>query len=252
MATKKSVAAMRAEVEPHQMREVPPRQDPRVTDRLLFGRVYWLYGVAPRESRLKNDVTDPPVGGWQHVLAFPGEKRWTLFCPITFTSHQVSVGSMEQDSFEGSPRPYTREWLASWITERWHAFATAGSQVDYDMAARVLRELGAEVPTVVPLAREEDDQRERGGKPAADRLLKPVKRSGKRGRVLEWFLDGGGPRSIREAMAEFEATRSSVLSYLFNLNKDHGVGYRLVGDTAEVELPPGCESPWDEQERTGQ
>lgn len=217
-----------------------------MTDRLLFGRVYYMYGVAPRSARLQNDITDPPVGGWQHALALVGEKNWTLFCPYTFRSFQVGVGSMEQDSFAAPHTARTREQLTKWLTDKWGELARQGAQADYDMAARFLMELGAPVPTVVPLAREGDETRERGGKPAEKRLTRPVRRDGKRGRVLDWFL-GKGPRSVREAMAEFDASRSSVLSTLHNLNKDHGVGYRLVGDTAEVELPKGCKDPWEKE-----
>ena len=99
---------------------------------------------------------------------------------------------------------------------------------------------------IIRIAYEEDANKERGGKPVADNLLKPVKRDGKRGKVLEWFMDTGEARSVREAMAEFEASRSSVLSYLHNLNKDHGIGYVLVGDTALVSMPAdvGDKGPW--------
>ncbi len=54
-----------------------------------------------------------------------------------------------------------------------------------------------------------------------------------------------GTRSVREAMAEFSMTRSNALSYLYMLQKDHGIGYDLVGDTATVKLPEGCTNPFD-------
>ena len=50
-------------------------------------------------------------------------------------------------------------------------------------------------------------------------------------------------------MAEFSITRSNVLSQLFLLTKDNGIGYELKGDTAVVIMPPGCESPWDTEEK---
>ena len=74
---------------------------------------------------------------------------------------------------------------------------------------------------------------------------KPVKRSGKRGKFLQWFLEGEGSRSVREAMAEFGMSRSNALSYLYMLQKDHGIGYELVGDIATIKLP-ACESPFDD------
>ena len=50
---------------------------------------------------------------------------------------------------------------------------------------------------------------------------------------------------IREAMAEFGLTRSGALSYAFNLNKDHGIGYSVVGDALTLILPKGCKNPWE-------
>lgn len=226
----------KAKPQPHVATEVPPRQDPKVTERMSFGRIHWVCGTTPK-GMTRNDVTDPPTNGAQCVLAFIGDKRWTVFCPITFTSYQLTVGGYEQKTFEGSPNPFTKDDLAKLITDKWEAFAASNSQVDYNLAARVLKELGAPVPTAMPTAREEDANKERGGKPVEDKLLKPVKRNGKRGKVLEWFTETDEARSIREAMAEFEASRSSILSYLHNLNKDHGIGYTLVGDTALVTIP---------------
>jgi len=207
-----------------------------VTDKLHFGRIYWVVGMTPK-GMTRNDVKDPPTNGNQCCFAFPGEKRWTVFCPISFRGFQLTIGSYEQKSFEPGHTAFTKDSLAKLVTNKWEQYAKANAQVDYNMAARVLKELGAPIPTAMPTASEEDGNKERGGKPVADKLLKPVKRKGKRGDVLAWFLETGEARSIREAMAQFEASRSSVLSYLHNLNKDHGVGYTLIGDTALVTLP---------------
>ena len=217
--------------------EVPPRQDPIVTERMSFGLIHWVVGTTPK-GMTRNDVTDPPTNGCQHVLVFVGEKRWMAFCPFTFTSYQLTIGGYEQKSFEGPRNPFTKDMLAELITRKWEEHAERNHMVDYNMAARVLKELGAPVPTAMPTAGADDDpNKERGGKPVADKLLKPVKQNGKRGKVLAWFLETGEARSIREAMAEFEASRSSILSYLHNCNKDHGIGYTLIGDTALVTLP---------------
>lgn len=77
-----------------------------------------------------------------------------------------------------------------------------------------------------------------GGKPAADKLLKPVKLNSKRGQFLKWFLDGN--RGVDQAMEHFGMTRNSVLTYWAALNRDHGIGYLLTGNTIEVILPVGC------------
>ena len=238
-------AARKTKPQPHVAIEVPPRQDPKLTEKLSWGRIHWVVGTTPK-GMTRNDITDPPTNGSQCVFAFPGEKKWMVFCPISFSSYQLTVGGYEQKSFEGASNPFAKEDLAKLVTDKWKYFAASNYHVDYNMAARVLKELGAPVPTAMPTAREEDANKERGGKPVADKLVKPVKRNGKRGKVLEWFLETGEARSIREAMAEFEASRSSVLSYLHNLNKDHGIGYTLIGDTALVALPAdvGEAGPW--------
>lgn len=229
---------------PHVALEVPPRQDPKITDKLYWGRIHWVVGTTPK-GMTRNDVTDPPTNGSQCCFVIPGDKRWMVFCPVSFSSYQVTVGGYEQKTFEGSPTPFDPAKLADWLIAKWETFAEHGNQVDYNMAARVIKELGGKVPTVVPMSTDEDPNKERGGKPVADNLVKPVKRTSKRGKVLEWFIETGEARSIREAMAEFDTTRSNVLSYLHNLNKDHGIGYRLVGDTALVELPADCgDNPW--------
>ena len=233
----------KAVLTPATVLEVAPRQDPKLTDKLLWGRIFWVVGTTPK-NMTHNCITDPPTNGSQCAFAFPGEKAWMVFCPITFQTYRVTPGSVEHKSFQGAMNPFTPVALGEWLTKKWENFARLGSQVDYNMAARVLKELGAAIPTVVPLVSEEDAHKERGGKPVGDKLLKGVKRDGKRGKVLEWFLSTGAPRSIREAMAEFDASRSSVLSYLHNLNKDHGIGYTLIGDTADVKLPKGCKSAW--------
>lgn len=241
----KSKAARHAKANPHVMIEPPPRQPTKVTDKLHWGRIFWVVGTTPK-NMTPNDINDPPTNGQQCAFAFPGEKFWMVFCPISFSSYRIRVGHVEQKSFIGDSQARTKKELSAWLTERWLKFANAGFQVDYNMAARVLKELGAEVPTIVPTAKEGEEEKERGGKPVEDKLLKPIKRTSKRGKVLDWFLAKDEARSIREAMAEFEASRSSVLSFLHNLNKDHGIGYRLIGDTAVVTLPADCgkDGPW--------
>lgn len=76
-----------------------------------------------------------------------------------------------------------------------------------------------------------------GGKPAADKVIKPLK-PGKRMEAYKFFAAPEGA-SVTRAMEHFKTTRSNVLSMLFLLNKEHGLGYRLSGDTATLEVPEG-------------
>jgi len=45
-------------------------------------------------------------------------------------------------------------------------------------------------------------------------------------------------------MAEIEVSRKNLLSQLFLLQKDHGIGYTVTGDAVEVHLPEGCDDPF--------
>ena len=139
---------------------------------------------------------------------------------------------------------FSLDRVGAMLKRKWDQYQGWGWQRDYDVATMVFKKLGLPVPEQVMLGGEADT-RTKGGKDVATRLLKPVKRSGKRGKFLAWFLDADGTRSVREAMVEFSMTRSNALSYLYMLQKDHGIGYVLVGDNASVTLPEGCDSPFD-------
>lgn len=236
----------------------------RVADGLFFGKVYWVSGDLPSTSRQRNDVKSPPCSGWSHAfLIDKGGKLVTLFCPYTLEGFQVTrncmeLGSMSMDlkyrPSDKNPMLSVEDGYLEWSQKRHDQlvsiilgnWAMAGRLSlpgkDFDTAAMVLQLMGAEVPLrVVPEGAEPD--KPRGGKEAdVLGLLKPVKRESKRGLVLAFFLPQ--PRSIREAMAEFGYSRSNVLSHLFILQKDHGIGYELVGDAATIKLPAGCTDPF--------
>jgi hypothetical protein len=219
---------------------------------ITYQQVYYIYGVLPRNLRGQWPaylVRNPPNSGFSFafVLGKPGAKRVTIFCPFTLESSTVKADAGEL--LESKPEDMTKRRLAhlvELVQSRWAKYQALGHQRDYAVATAVLKLLGAAVPAQL-IKGGEEDKRERGGKPVGDELKKPVVRKGKRGNFLAWFLEDD-TRTVREAMVEFDMTRSNVLSYLYTLNKDHGIGYSLVGDTAEVVLPPGCENPFDDQE----
>ena len=217
---------------------------------LRYQRVYYVDGAVPKFYRgvwPAYLVKHPPCSGFSFafVLGRPDAKRVTLFCPFTLESSTVKAEAGEL--LDGEQEAMTERrlgHLTELIKTRWTECQARGYQRDYAVATAVLKALGATVPAQLVKGGEEDTRR-RGGKPVADSLLKPVPRGGKRGRFLAWFLEGDDHRTVREAMVEFDMTRSNVLSYLYTLNKDHGLGYSLVGDTAEIELPRGTEDPFD-------
>jgi hypothetical protein len=218
----------------------------QVAEGLEWLRIPWVRGALPKGVVHKNGVWDAPCLGWQGAFVMRGEKRSTIFCPYSMESFVVP-NTCSELTYAKEPDGFNRDWGVQHLTDKWAQFQGFGFQKAYDVAAVVLRKLDAPVPKQTLKGGEMDD-RDRGGKPAADELTKPVKRASKRGKFLAWLLENEGPKPVREIMAEFGMTRSNALSYLYMLNKDHGLGYSLRGDDVEVFLPDGCESPFDEEE----
>ena len=210
--------------------------------------VYWVNGTTPKHYGFRNAVTDPPCSGWQHAFVMRGEKRSTIFCPYSFRAYSVPSKCAEL-RLANEAVEYSPEFMETHLNRKWAEFQGFGFQRDYDTCALVMRRLGLEVPAQVMTGGEED-KRKRGGKDTGTRLTRPVKAASKRGKFLRWFMDGGCTRSVREAMAEFSMTRSNALSYLYMIQKDHGIGYSLTGDLATVMLPDGCNNPFDEELQT--
>ncbi|WP_027521731.1 hypothetical protein [Bradyrhizobium sp. Ec3.3] len=84
------------------------------------------------------------------------------------------------------------------------------------------------------------DYRRDGGKPAADKLLKPC-RSKKRAAVLRWFLQHPEGVRIGEAVQALSLTRSAVFSYWYFIHREHGIGYTLTNNIITPRLPPKCD-----------
>lgn len=226
--------------------------DSPLPEGLEYCRIWFLYGPDDRSFNRDSDqpfyrfaIKDPPVCGYHSAFVIRKDKRSIVFDPATFQSWNVPSSCHE--IMNATPEPFRCGSVLRRMNAKWASLQSNGLQADYDMAAMILRMLEAPVPDKVELKEEIAARRPpkkegpSGGKEAADKLLKPVVKNGKRGKMLEFFLrDGPGqPRSLREAMAEFETTRSNVLSTLYNLNKDHGIGYVLQNDAATLEVPKG-------------
>lgn len=218
---------------------------------IRFARVYFVRGNAPGMARKRNDVQDPPTSGWGHVVILPGEKRSTLLSPFTLQAYQVSNQCDEvRGAIDVEVAP---EKLAGHIVKAWEECVKLGFQRDFGVAAMVLTELGHPVPKFLPPPPTErdgkDEPSKRGGKPVAEDALRPCNPASKRAEVARFFMQDS-PQSLHEAMARLELTRSGVLSHLFTLNKDHGVGYELVNDCARLVVPDGFDLfAWVEPER---
>lgn len=199
-------------------------------------KTYFVSGGSPKTWHHRYELSDPPVGGWGIVILMRGEKRTTILCPYTLWSNQVTNHAGEIEA--ARPMDASNERIARLITESWAQCARLGFQRDYGVAALVLTELGHEVPTFTPVLKEGEAPKVRGGKPISEGPLRTCNPKSKRADVARFFMSET-PQSLHEAMARLGLTRSGVLSHLFTLNRDHGVGYELVSDTARLLIPEG-------------
>jgi hypothetical protein len=225
---------------------VSPVRAERIAEGIYWGRTYFYTGPIPTKDRSVSQGTEaPPWGGWGNVLVIDrGTKLVTVLCPHQLESFQMARNCIEIVGMVPAKTPCDLDKLEQYLNYAWQQAGKYGWQRDFDTTAMVLQALGRPVPTrIVPEGAE--PEKSRGGSQADDvlGLLKPVKRKGRRGEVLAFFLPE--PKSIREAMAVFGVTRSNLLSQLWLLNKEHGIGYELVGEMATVTLPAGCEDPFE-------
>lgn len=213
---------------------------------LTLQSVYYLRGPVPKSLRAfwpRYYIIDPPSSGYSRAMVLHGGgNRVTLFSPFSLQAYAIPSNAGEFG--DGEVIPFTRErvdFYVDLIVRKWTEFRGYGFQRDYDVAARVLLALGAEVPVFDALDPGGDDRVVRG-KAVNARLVRPVRRDSRRGQVAEFFRDGS--RSLLEAMASLDMTRSGVLTHLHGLSMEHGFGYELRGDSATLLMPPGCDDPF--------
>ncbi|MFA5702928.1 MAG: hypothetical protein WC982_05345 [Advenella sp.] len=203
-------------------------------------RVYYVRGSAPGHWARRSEVKDPPTSGYSHALVIVGDKRSTILCPFTLSAFQVSNKCSELDC---PALDLDKDRMAKVIVETWESCVRLGFQRDFGVAAMVLAEFGHAVPKFLPAVTtlpdgSREEEKTRGGKPVDHDALKPCNPASKRAEVARFFM-ADEPQSLHEAMAKLGLTRSGVLSHLFTLNKDHGVGYDLVRDCAILIVPEG-------------
>lgn len=204
--------------------------------KVRFVKLYYCDGGSPNFWRFKYEITSPPNSGFSHALVLLGEKRSTILCPYTLETFQVNnkCGELAQAKLVD----YPPEKIGALLTESWARCVRFQFQREYSVAALILAALGQPVPKFAPPPRAEGDDGRRGGKEAEEKALKPVNPESRRGQVARFFASEE-LQSVHEAMARLDLTRSGVLSHLFCLNRDHGVGYELVRDCARLLVPEG-------------
>ena len=199
---------------------------------LSYCTVYYLKGTQPKHWRARFAViSDPPTSGYSRVFRLRGDRRSTLFCPFSLESNEVPNDCGELAS--SIELPLDADFLVDVIRRRWEVLVRNGLPGDFETAAVVLSRLGATAPAVVSTVQEDRAPR---GKTLDVERVSPVKRGGRRGAVVEFFLDGS-LHSLAEASAVLDMTRSGVLSHLFMVNKEHGLGYEVRGDCARLVMP---------------
>lgn len=249
------------------------RPPTKVTEDIGYGQVYWLYGASPAHMP-STMVSDPPCSGWGtcFVLDDDGQSR-ILFSPTVLKSWRVPNNCYEMTSLQGMMEGFSEALKLRTVQSlriKYAEHKRRGWDSDYANTARLLRALGSEAPAedewlrLAPTARLGPElasgatsevavpkvRKDAGGKaPTVEGLKKPVKREGRKGEVLSFFMaKEGNCGSITEATTKFGITRSNLLSQMFMLRKDHNVGYAVEGDSATIQLPEGCSNPFEEKE----
>ena len=237
-----------------------------VADGLGFSSIYWVRGsTKPGMDGKRNEVEDPPTSGWSttYVLYEPDASSVTLFNPYSFKTHVVSTRSAEYDSLKPTPHDHVDwaaklpddapmmassvHWQRATMKANWKSHARGSEPRDFDMAAKVLKMLGGPDMTAKAAARRPvGSSSPAGGKEVAASLTKKVKRKGRKGEVLAFFVEAEGNRGNLNALtAKVGIDRKNALSQLYLLKKDHGIGYAISGDEVQVTLPEGDDDPFE-------
>jgi hypothetical protein len=235
-------------------RGVGKRPPFHVADGIEWGQLY--FAGAGYKAPLPVGIPEPPNTGWSTAFVLAEDERHvTVFHLWSMQSWRVARACYEMSSFQSVG--YETEFPTARFTDalpRYYAEhrRRGDGAKDYATAARIMEALGIKVPTDdelgdVPALERPLAVVQHAPKPlpkAADKPFKPVKRDGRRGEVLQFFLDGGGSASVSAATTKFSITRSNLLSQLFLLRKEHGIGYGVNGDVASVQLPEGVTEPF--------
>lgn len=212
---------------------------------LRFATMYFFKGDVDHHSNFA--ISQPPLAGRTTIFIIGDTCRCTLFHPYTLWSAIVPHDCEEiATSVEYL---FDRATLARVIYEKWIMYKELGLSGDFQLAEQVLTELGGEIPhddiprdtsffCEAPETNTEAEakryKKKRGKEPDAARF-RPIKMTGRRSEVAQFFCVRG---SLPEAMVKFNMTRSGVLSHLYCIWRDHGVGYSISNNGAELLPPP--------------
>ena len=238
---------------------------------VMLGHLFYRFlDRSPREVNVKQ----PPCSGWQLALV-TGDSyaRRTIVCPftlqawdVTTDSYELTRGIRKLTEQQAAPLRDPVRW-ANRLLREWAYRRRLNLQFDADAVSIAIRKLGAEPPA--DTFDRDGAQRIRGGKEMAQVQRPPVveatqsaepaatpavpatattqfkrmKRTSKRAVFVLHALTAPEtePYTVRHYMDKFGMTRNNVLSYWWGLNTDQGVGYTLVGDSVQFQLPVSIE-----------
>lgn len=213
-------------------------------------KIYYLRGTQPKHWTNRYRIKDPPTAGYQRALLHYVKGRCVVLCPYTLESWNVpdDAGELSQaESLEVDAAFWTK-----WLQDRWRELYARDAQRDYHVVAMFLDLLGAKAPNLRDVKKQRsqfsarprrkadgEGKQKSKGKETITAKLRAIKPTGRRADVARFFLEEA---SVPAAMAKLGMTRSGVLSHLYCINRDHGLGYELLdGDAARLVVPKGHE-----------
>ncbi len=208
-----------------------------------FKRVYFIRGTL---ASRRNQIRDPDISGWAAAFIIQeraGLKR--IFEPIHFNSWLVADNALEITMSREPFAKITGQLLIDKMFRCWENLTRFKFQADFLTASKILEAMG-QTPPITAVTIPQPELQADGetmampkgkGKAMAPAIMKPVKRNSKRGKFLEYIMDAGNSCATPALMSHFNMSRSNVLSYLFVMNKDSGIGYALSSNTVFIQIP---------------
>jgi hypothetical protein len=208
-------------------------------------KVYYLRGATPKHWRIPYRIKNPPTAGYQFALVDRKDNgRCQVLCPYSLESWLIPSESGEligAERFEIVEKVWVDKLKSAWAV--WYS---RDAQRNFSVVAHFLDLLGAKPPSLKNVQKapprrgvkpKEGRKPRSSGKLVLEDKLRPIKPVGRRADVTRYFLKEA---SVPGCMAKLGLTRSGVLSHLYCINRDHGLGYELTGgDAAKLIVPKG-------------
>lgn len=226
-------------------------------------KVYYAGAKANKVLPQNYHIREPAGNGYAHALVIRDVGKTVLvFDPFNFqgwniASHAGEINTFDKRTQTQTPLPgleLDKEFWLEFLLNKWQYFTQLNMTKDWQRAAVIIKALGGEVPKVVGseaeaalidgaiVVKKGKTQRSEG-KPCVPEVFKPLKKSSKRGAVVDFFYKDT-PQSVPECLSTLGITRSNMLSHLYCANRDQGWGYEITGDCIRTVTPEGEQTVW--------